>query len=69
VVRAIADIAAFERPIDIRVAKFLHLVRPGETIQIRWQSVAEGGIKFECRLIPKDTLAVAGILDLERDPP
>lgn len=35
---------------EVRVAKFLHPVRPGDHIQIRWRVLESGDTAFECRL-------------------
>ena len=64
VIRAITDNATLEQSVDVRVAKFLHLVRPGDTVRIRWRSLGAGDIRFECHLLPEDTLAMTGVLDL-----
>lgn len=41
----------------IRSAKFLHPVRPGERVEIRWTPLASGEIKFECSLDGRTVLA------------
>lgn len=35
---------------EVRAAKFLHPVRPGDRIQIRWRRLDSGDTAFECRL-------------------
>ena len=42
--------AAPEGTAEIRAAKFLHPVRPGDRIQIRWRLLESGDTAFECRL-------------------
>jgi 3-hydroxymyristoyl/3-hydroxydecanoyl-(acyl carrier protein) dehydratase len=59
VLAAIADDGA----LMIRAAKFLHPVRPGESLTLRWQSLPTGTIKFECRLAGGE-VAASGLLDL-----
>jgi 3-hydroxyacyl-[acyl-carrier-protein] dehydratase len=48
----------------IRTAKFLLPVRPGENVNLRWQSLADGTIKFECRLAGQSGLAMTGMLEI-----
>lgn len=62
VVAAIAG-AASNRAVTIRAAKFLHPIRPGESLTLRWQSLATGAIKFECQLLGHG-LAVSGMLEI-----
>ncbi len=64
VVRAVSR-PGRDQTMVFRTAKFFRPVRPGETICIRWQDQKNGGIKFECRLVQGDTLAVAGTVDFE----
>jgi len=47
-------------PVEIQVAKFLRPVRPGDSVQIRWQQQSGGTVKFECRV--RDALALSGAL-------
>jgi len=56
----IAAIAGDSRdaPMRIRSAKFLRIVRPGEDVELNWQTLPDGGIKFEGRV--GDALAVTG---------
>lgn len=63
VVQAISRSGHDDGEMMIRAAKFFRPVRPGEAVRIRWQSQADGGIKFECRLVQGDGLAAAGILE------
>jgi 3-hydroxyacyl-[acyl-carrier-protein] dehydratase len=57
VIAAIAG-ARRDAKLTIRAAKFLRIVRPGDIVQLRWQDLAEAGVKFECRA--GDMLAVTG---------
>lgn len=50
--------------IVIRTAKFFRPVRPGENVDVRWQSHADGAIKFECRLAGGDSVAATGTLEI-----
>jgi len=52
------------RGVSIRSAKFLHPVRPGDALGVRWRFVADGMISFECRLAAGDVLAASGTLQL-----
>ena len=49
----------------IRSAKFLHPVRPGDAVVIRWEAAATGGTKFECRLLAGERLALVGTVEPE----
>jgi 3-hydroxyacyl-[acyl-carrier-protein] dehydratase len=48
----------------IRTAKFLQPVRPGEQVDLRWQKLAGGAIKFECRLAGQTELAMIGTIEI-----
>jgi 3-hydroxymyristoyl/3-hydroxydecanoyl-(acyl carrier protein) dehydratase len=63
VVAAIAGEAS-DSGVLIRSAKFLQPVCPGESVNLRWQSVAGGAVKFECRLVGRDSLAMMGTLEI-----
>jgi 3-hydroxyacyl-[acyl-carrier-protein] dehydratase len=63
VVMAIAA-EGYDGSILIRAAKFLQPVHPGESIHLRWQRLAGGAIKFECRLAGQTELAVTGTLEI-----
>jgi 3-hydroxymyristoyl/3-hydroxydecanoyl-(acyl carrier protein) dehydratase len=65
VVAAVAGEAA-GGAVTIRAAKFLHPVRPGESLDLRWQSQTNGTIKFECRLAGHSGLALTGTLEINR---
>jgi 3-hydroxyacyl-[acyl-carrier-protein] dehydratase len=45
---------------EIRSAKFLHPVRPGDRVVIRWSPQESGELKFECLLEGRP--AVTGVL-------
>lgn len=49
---------------EIRAAKFLHPVRPGDRVLIRWSTAANGETKFECLLQEQPVLT--GTLRLGR---
>ena len=63
VVAAIAGEAS-DGAVLIRAAKFLHPVRPGERVNLRWQSLGGGVVKFECRKQGEEALAMSGTLEL-----
>ena len=52
-------IAGSDRPCAVRQVKFLHIVRPGEALTLRWQAKG-AGIVFEAFLAGTDTVAVIG---------
>lgn len=52
----------------IRSAKFLHPVRPGEVVELRWERRADGQTGFECRLLDPERLVLAGSLLMRRTP-
>jgi 3-hydroxymyristoyl/3-hydroxydecanoyl-(acyl carrier protein) dehydratase len=52
----------------LRAAKFFRPVHPGESVRIQWQTQESGGIKFECRLVEGDALAVSGTVAFEPVP-
>lgn len=68
VVKAVARAAYSDGEIVIRVAKFFRPVRPGESVHVRWQPVAAGAVKFECRLTSGDSVAAAGTLEIGSAP-
>jgi 3-hydroxymyristoyl/3-hydroxydecanoyl-(acyl carrier protein) dehydratase len=47
---------------EIRAAKFLHPVRPGEAVTLDWQKGATGEIKFTCALAATATPVLTGAL-------
>jgi 3-hydroxymyristoyl/3-hydroxydecanoyl-(acyl carrier protein) dehydratase len=49
----------------IRSAKFLHPVRPGDRLVIRWEGNAAGGTRFECLLLDPERLALSGSVELD----
>lgn len=64
VVKVVVEPANRGGEIKIRAAKFFRPVRPGESLSVRWQFLAGGAIKFECRLAGDDALVVAGTLEV-----
>jgi 3-hydroxyacyl-[acyl-carrier-protein] dehydratase len=48
----------------IRSAKFLDPVRPGETIELRWERRADGQTAFECRARNPERLVMTGLLQI-----
>lgn len=48
----------------IRAAKFLQPVRPGERVNLYWQPIASGGMRFECRRFGEETLAMTGTIEI-----
>jgi 3-hydroxymyristoyl/3-hydroxydecanoyl-(acyl carrier protein) dehydratase len=67
VVAAIAGEAG-DSGVLIRAAKFLRPVCPGERVNLRWQAIAGGAVKFECRLAGQDGLAMTGTLEIRMRP-
>jgi 3-hydroxymyristoyl/3-hydroxydecanoyl-(acyl carrier protein) dehydratase len=63
VVMAIAG-ATYNGHVVIRSAKFLAPVIPGDSVTLRWQTLANGSVAFECRREGSETLAVTGTLDV-----
>lgn len=55
-----------DAPMLIRSAKFLRIVRPGESLALRWQKLPDGGVGFECWA--EDALAVTGRLQFTAGP-
>ena len=49
----------------VRSAKFLHPVRPGDAVVIRWEANAAGQTKFECRVLDGEQLVLAGTMEPE----
>lgn len=68
VVKAVAGLPGGAGEIVIRSAKFFRPVRPGEGVRLLWQSGATGIIKFECRMLDDDDLAVAGTIEMGARP-
>ena len=64
---AVAAISATLEPTGVvllRVAKFLHPVRPNDAVRMQWRFTAAQLISFECRLIDGDILAASGTLEI-----
>ena len=49
----------------VRSAKFLHPVRPGDRLAVRWDSDPAGETRFECFLLDPDRLALSGAVRLD----
>ena len=49
----------------IRSAKFLHLVRPGDRIVVRWETHPVDETRFECILLDPERVALSGTVQLE----
>jgi 3-hydroxyacyl-[acyl-carrier-protein] dehydratase len=63
VVAAIAGEAG-DSTVMIRTSKFLQPVCPGESVNLQWKSLADGAVKFECRRMGQDSLAMTGTLEI-----
>lgn len=64
VVKAVVEAAGSSGETVIRAAKFFKPVRPGESLCVRWQPLADGAIKFECCLGGGENVAAAGTLEI-----
>lgn len=49
----------------IRSAKFLHPVRPGDRLVLRWETRPIGETRFECMLFDPERVALSGTVQLE----
>lgn len=49
----------------VRSVKFLHPVRPGDRLALRWDSDAAGETRFECFLLDPERLALSGAVRLD----
>ena len=49
----------------VRSAKFLHPVRPGDRLAVRWESDPAGETRFECFLLDPERLALSGAVRLD----
>jgi 3-hydroxyacyl-[acyl-carrier-protein] dehydratase len=49
----------------IRSAKFLHPVRPGDRLVIRWEGEEPGEVRFACFLLDPERLALSGAVQFE----
>lgn len=67
VVHAIFGDRNYARPYEIRAAKFLHPVRPGDRIRIDWHH-ERGETHFQCTLIEAGKIALKGTLRLDDGP-
>ena len=52
-------------PFDLRSAKFLRPVRPGDRIVIRWDAGQGGETKFECLLLGSGEIALTGVIKID----
>ena len=59
-----AELADGARACEVRAAKFLKPVRPGDSLALRWHCTAPGAIAFEV-VGPDGTLALSGSLAVE----
>ena len=50
--------------LQFRSVKFLHPIRPGDHVIIRWRSLDQNETAFECRLIDTEEAALSGSLML-----
>lgn len=60
VLRAIDSTIANVAPREIRQVKFLHPVRPGDRVTVRWRRLADGEQQFEMRLQGIDDPVLVG---------
>jgi 3-hydroxymyristoyl/3-hydroxydecanoyl-(acyl carrier protein) dehydratase len=51
-------------PGAVRSAKFLHPVRPGDRLLIRWEALPDGAARFECLVLDPERLALTGTVKL-----
>jgi 3-hydroxyacyl-[acyl-carrier-protein] dehydratase len=49
----------------VRSAKFLHPVRPGDRLALRWDGDAAEEVRFECFLLDPERLALSGAVRLD----
>ena len=64
VLRAIfLDCEGAARPVEVRLAKFLAPVRPGNHLIIRWVQARDREIRFECR-VGDNRLCLTGLIIL-----
>jgi 3-hydroxyacyl-[acyl-carrier-protein] dehydratase len=68
VVAIVISPAPADKRIVIRSAKFFRPVRPGDSVNLRWQSVGHAAIRFECWLIRDNAIAASGTVDLVTAP-
>lgn len=52
-------------PHDIKVVKFLHPVRPGDTVIFRWRQTPKLDVAFECRLNGSNEVALTGTIAVQ----
>jgi 3-hydroxymyristoyl/3-hydroxydecanoyl-(acyl carrier protein) dehydratase len=51
---------------DVKVAKFLRPVRPGDAVTFRWRQTPKRDIAFECRLADSGEVALTGTVLMDR---
>jgi acyl-coenzyme A synthetase/AMP-(fatty) acid ligase len=61
----IGQSVAIATPQDIKVAKFLRPVRPGDAVTFCWRQTPKREIVFECRLAGSGDIALTGMLSME----
>jgi len=54
--------------IVIRAAKFFRAVRPGDAVQLEWQSQPSGAISFACHRLGDEGPAAAGVIEIGEAP-
>jgi 3-hydroxyacyl-[acyl-carrier-protein] dehydratase len=59
---ALRAISPSQETHEVRVAKFLLPVRPGDRVTIRWRTLDTSEVAFECRLAATDQAALVGSL-------
>jgi 3-hydroxyacyl-[acyl-carrier-protein] dehydratase len=68
IVATLMSSALPEQRITVRSAKFFRPVRPGDSVNVRWQPVGHAAIMFECWLIRDNAIAASGTIDLMPSP-
>jgi 3-hydroxyacyl-[acyl-carrier-protein] dehydratase len=66
VLQAIVTHADGGKDIAIRSAKFFRPVRPGDSVTLHWQIMANGAINFECFGKGDGDLAATGRIEIAR---
>jgi 3-hydroxymyristoyl/3-hydroxydecanoyl-(acyl carrier protein) dehydratase len=60
----LATITGDDGPMIIRSVKFLAPVRPGDSLDLHWETSPSGALKFECRPAGEASLVLTGLLDI-----
>ena len=55
------------RSCELRVAKFLRPIRPGDRVRIDWHE-ERGDIRFQCLLIDANEVALTGTIRIDLEP-